>query len=56
MHPELRRAQEREENKIPITNKEDNGLLNQNKYLDIPSETLKHANEGDFTNPKNPKR
>ncbi len=56
LHPELRRAQEREENKIPITNKEDNGLLNQNKYLDIPSETLKHANEGDFTNPKNPKK
>lgn len=56
LHPELRRAQEREVNRIPVENKEDNGLLNQNKYLDIPSDTLKHANEGDFTNPKNPKK
>ena len=32
-----------------------NGLDNENKLIDIPEETLKHVNEGDFTNPKNPK-
>ncbi|WP_252238992.1 EndoU domain-containing protein [Clostridium sp. VAP51] len=33
-----------------------NGLDNDNKLLNIPENTLKHVNEGDFTNPKNPKK
>ena len=53
---QLRRAYQREENKIPIENNGNNGLENGNKYLDIPEKTLIHANEGDFTNPKNPKK
>ena len=55
-NPQLRRAYEREENKIPIKNNGDNGLQNRNKYLDIPEKTVIHANEGEFTNPKNPKK
>lgn len=55
-NPQLRRAYEREENKIPIGNNGDNGLQNRNKYLDIPEKTLIHANEGEFSNPKNPKK
>ncbi|MCW6111923.1 minor capsid protein, partial [Clostridium sporogenes] len=34
----------------------DNGLNNENRKLNIPKETLKHSNEGDFTNPRNPKK
>ncbi|MHC1683428.1 MAG: minor capsid protein [Clostridiaceae bacterium] len=34
----------------------DNGLDNNNKELKISGKTLKHANEGEFTNPKNPKK
>lgn len=34
----------------------DNGLDNKNRKLNIPEKSLKHSNEGDFTNPKNPKR
>lgn len=33
-----------------------NGLDNENKLINIPEETLKHVYEGDFTNPKNPKK
>ncbi|MBW6408982.1 EndoU domain-containing protein [Clostridium weizhouense] len=33
-----------------------NGLDNDNKLLNIPEKTLKHVYEGDFTNPKNPKK
>lgn len=55
-NPQLRRAYEREENKIPIENNGDNGLGNGNKYLEIPEKTLIHANEGEFSNPKNPKK
>lgn len=55
-NPQLRRAYEREENKIPIENNGDNGLENGNRYLDIPEKTLIHANEGEFSNPKNPKK
>ncbi|MCW6112444.1 EndoU domain-containing protein, partial [Clostridium sporogenes] len=28
----------------------------ENRKLNIPKETLKHSNEGDFTNPRNPKK
>lgn len=55
-NPQLRRAYEREENKIPIENNGDNGLENGNRYLDIPEKTLIHANEGEFSNPKNPRK
>jgi hypothetical protein len=53
---QLRRAPERENNKVPVNTIENNGLLNGNKQLSISDETVKHANEGDFTNPKNPKK
>lgn len=33
-----------------------NGFDNDNKLLNIPVKTLKHVYEGDFTNPKNPKK
>ncbi|EHR1329690.1 minor capsid protein, partial [Clostridium perfringens] len=34
----------------------DNGLNNNNRKLNISKSALKHSNEGDFTNPKNPKK
>ncbi len=34
----------------------DNGLNNKNRKLNISKDTLKHSNEGDFTNPRNPKK
>lgn len=34
----------------------DNGFSNKNRKMNIPKETLKHSNEGDFTNPRNPKK
>lgn len=55
-NPELRRAEGREGNNIRINRNGDNGLNNNNKYLDIPKETVEHADRGDLTNPKNPKK
>ncbi|MEG2412633.1 MAG: minor capsid protein [Clostridium sp.] len=34
----------------------DNGLGNKNRKLNMPKDTLKHSNEGDFNNPRNPKK
>lgn len=39
-----------------VNGKYDNGLNNNNKDIKIASSILKHANVGEFTNPKNPKK
>ncbi|MDP4144499.1 MAG: phage minor capsid protein [Bacillota bacterium] len=55
-NPQLRRAEEREKNKVPVNNIGDNGLNNKNTYLNLPKETIEHANEGEFTKPRNPNK
>lgn len=49
-------AKEDINNEFNRRNDLDNGLNNNNRKLNIPNNTLKHSNEGDFTNPKNPKK
>lgn len=39
-----------------VKDKVDNGFDNNNKDLKILDKTLEHANEGEFTNPKNPNK
>ncbi len=55
-HDYLRRDSSREQNKLPIDKKPDNGLNNGNKRITIQPEHLSHASKGEFTNPKNPKK
>lgn len=55
-NPQLSRQSWREQNKIPVDKEIDNGLGNKNKYIPIPGETIRHANIGDLTNPRNPKK
>jgi hypothetical protein len=55
-HDDLRRDSRREQNKLPIEFKLDNGLNNRNKPIIVQKEIVDHASKGEFTNPKNPKK
>ncbi|WP_142414401.1 phage minor capsid protein [Hathewaya massiliensis] len=60
-NPQLRRDYDREQIQLSVKEKKvianyDNGLDNKNEFISIPKETVIHANEGEFTNPKNPKK
>ncbi|MBX7280754.1 minor capsid protein [Clostridium chauvoei] len=49
-------AKEDINNEFNKRNNLDNGFNNKNRKLNISKASLKHSNEGDFTNPRNPKK